>query len=166
MAKSSKSDDGFSTFGEAEGGENLVLNMSEVKEASFEPVPAGNYRVAVSGCEYQISQSSSKPMWSMVFDIVDGEFAGRKLFAYWSFSEKAIPMTKGNIKAVNPAIAELTSFDPKKIAENGEMLGFEANARVVQEKGNDGEMRNVVKRMRPVGEAGEDGDGGGAFAGI
>ena len=153
-------DAGFDTFGGAEGGESLMVNLSEVKEMSFDPIPKGSYLCVLEQCDYEISKSSGKPMWNTRWSVVDGEYENRKLFMYISFSEKALPMTKTNISRFAPELLE-TAFDPKLVADRGDLLGKTALLKVKIEKGQDGDDRNAVQRIEAAEGAGDDDFGGG-----
>lgn len=156
-------DSEFNTFDSGED-DNLLINLSEVEEQSFELLPKGKYPVVVEECEYQISKSSGKPMWSMRYSVTEGPYENRKLFQYISFSPKALPMSKANIAALAPELAELEAFNPKAIADEGTMTGRTAIAKVGIEKGQDGnDDRNNIKALFPVGG---EADGDDAFATI
>lgn len=151
MAKTKQEDD-FDTF--ADGGEDsLMVNLSDVEESSFEAFKAGLYPVVLEKCEFQISKSSQMPMWNCMFSITEGEFENRKLFTYMSFSPKALPMTKANIRAMG--LTELLdgAFDPKAIADEGTIVGSTAMAKVGIEKDNNDEDRNVIKTLKPSVES-------------
>ncbi len=152
-------DSDFNTFDSGEE-DNLLINLSEVEGQSFELLPKGKYPVVVEECEYQISKSSGKPMWSMRYSVTEGPFENRKLFQYISFSPKALPMSKANIAALAPELAESEAFNPKQIAEEGTMTGRTAMATVGIEKGQDGnDDRNTIKNLKPIDGAVEEGDG-------
>lgn len=154
-------DSEFNTF-DTESDDNLLINLAEVEGQSFELMPKGKYPIVVEECEYQISKSSGKPMWSMRYSVLEGPYENRKLFAYISFSPKALPMSKAAIAALDPELAEDTAFNPKEIAESGRMTGLKAIATVGIEKGQDGnDDRNTVKNLKPYGdEEGFDSFGG------
>lgn len=150
-------DQAFDTF--SDGSEDsLMVNLSEVEAMSFDVFPKGNYPLVIDDMEFQISKSSGKPMWAMRFSVTEGEFANRKLFSYWSFSEKALPMTKTNIAAVAPELLE-GPFNPKQVADEAMLVGRTCMGKVGIEKGTDGnEDRNVVKSVKSMSEA-DSGDG-------
>lgn len=58
---------------------NLDYDLAEVKN-EFEALPASTYEARVANCEYTTSKNTNKPMLKFTWEIVDGEFAGRKLF--------------------------------------------------------------------------------------
>lgn len=148
--------DDFDTFQDGGDGESLLVNLAEVEAQSFEVFPKSNYNLVVEECDYEISKSSGKPMWNMRFSIVDGPFANRKLFHYISFSEKALPMTKAALEVLAPELVE-TQFNPKKVAEEGTMIGRTATAKVGIQKGEgDYEDKNVIKSFVKNGGGSKD----------
>lgn len=151
--------DDFSTFSDGSDDDSLMINLSNVEAQSFEVMPKGRYPIVVEETEFQISKSSGKPMWSVRFSITEGDFANRKLFTYMSFSDKALSMTKGNLAALGMTELMEGSFNPKRVAEEGLLVGKTAIAVVAIEKGNDGnEDRNTVKRLVAATDA-DNGDG-------
>lgn len=47
---------------------------------SFDPIPAGKYLVVISGSEIKDTSTGKGKYLQLVYDVVDGEFSGRKLF--------------------------------------------------------------------------------------
>ncbi len=134
-----------------EGDSSLMVDLSAVEEQKFEVLPRGNYNVVVESCEFAFSKSSGKPMWNLRLSVVDGEYANRKLFTFMSFSEKALPMTKGMIARLAPELLQ-GPFDPRAVAEEDVLLGRECVVKVTIEKyqGND---QNRVKDIMPKSAA-------------
>lgn len=133
MAKGKKQDDSFES-----GEESLLINLEEVQAQTFEVIPKGTYDVVIESAEYKLSQSSGKPMWNLQLTITEGEFAGRKIFTILSFSEKALPGTKAAINRIDSSLIS-ASFNPKAIAENGDLVGKPARVKtkIEQYEGND-----------------------------
>ena len=153
------SDEAVDTFLDGEGEEgSLMMDLSDVEAMSFDAIPKGLYPVVVDSAEYQISKASSQPMWAMTFTITEGEYENRKLFSYFSFSEKAKGMTKTNLAALAPELLE-GPFDIKKIADEGYLAGKTALAKVAVEKGQDNEDRNAIKVLKPLSGDTAEGDG-------
>lgn len=128
-----------------DGDDSVVIDMTSVEGQSFELVPAGKYNAMIDTLEYKLSKSAGKPMWAVVLQITDGPYAGRKLFANLSFSEKALPGTKASIQRFAPETLT-TAFNPKKIADSGDLIG-----RLVQVKTKvetyEGEPRTKVGQI-------------------
>jgi hypothetical protein len=144
MAKS-KQDEYFE-----EGDDSLVIDMDNVEEQSFELLPKGVYDCVIEDCEYKLSNSSGKPMWSLTLVVTSGEFEGRKLFANMSFSEKALPMTKATIMKIAPDVLQ-APFMPKKIADEGTLVGKNVRAKTKIEKYEGEERTRVANLMAPTG---------------
>lgn len=127
-----------------DGEESLLINLEEVKAQTFEAIPKGTYDVAIESAEYKLSASSGKPMWNLQLTITEGEFAGRKIFTILSFSEKALPGTKAAIARINPELIS-TDFNPKAIAESGDLVGLTARVKTKIEMYNDQEQTRVAQ---------------------
>lgn len=130
--------------------DSLVIDMENVKAQSFEVIPKGTYNVVIEKCEYKRSESSNQPMWEMTMAITDGDFANRKLFTFMSFSEKALPGTKASIQKIAPALLE-GSFSPKKIADNGDLIGVVARVKTKIEPYNGEDRTKVAQWLAPEG---------------
>lgn len=57
----------------------LDYDLSEVKN-EFEALPPSTYEGKIATCEFTTSKSTNKPMLKFTWEVLDGEFAGRKLF--------------------------------------------------------------------------------------
>ena len=147
MAKSKKQDASFE-----DGDESLLINMEEVAEQSFEVIPKGTYNVTIEEVEYKLSQSSNKPMWNLKLVITDGEYANRKIFTILSFSEGALPGTKGALKRIAPHLLT-SSFNPKAIAEAGDLVGLQARVKTKIEMYNDQEQTRVAGWLAASGDS-------------
>jgi hypothetical protein len=142
--------------------EGFSFNMNETAESSgFEPMPAGTYDVAVEEVKYQISRSSGAPMWAITYVIASGEFAekNRKLFQYLTMKPEQRGRVKQWVNRVAPELASLTDFNPKKIAEDGILVGKRARAKVGIETSEQYGARNTVKDILAPTAGGAGGDG-------
>jgi hypothetical protein len=139
--------------------DNMVINLDEVQEQSFEALPKGTYSAAIEKLDYQLSKSSGKPMWNVQLSVTDGPYSGRKLFTFVSFSEKALPGTKAAIKVIAPNLLS-GNFNPREVAESQDLIGTEVRVRVgIQEY--EGTDRNRIQAwMKPL-QAGGGGSGAG-----
>ncbi len=142
-----KQDDSFEDADDA-----LTINMDEVTAQSFEVIPKGTYDVVIEKLEYGLSKSSGAPMWTVQLAITDGDFQNRKLFTHLSFSEGALPGTKAAIQKIAPDLLS-AAFNPKKIAEDGDLIGTKARVKTGIET-YQGEDRSKIKSWLPA--AGED----------
>lgn len=151
-AKAAEVDEGVS-FGEGTEGESLVVDLNDVEDSSFEPMPKGMYECVIDSLDFVYSQNSGNPMWTWVLEVQDGEFAGRKLFFHTVFKGAGLPITKKAISRVAPELLE-APFDPQEVADSGTMIGKPLRARVDVRK-YEGEMRNNVKELFAASEGGD-----------
>lgn len=136
--------------------DSLSINLAEVKEQSYEALPIGTYDCIIEKNEYQISKSSGKPMWSQTFQVVDGEYANRRIFNFMSFSEKALGGTKKYLNRIAPELVT-EDFNPKRDAN--ELIGKSCRVKVKIEVYEDN-PRNKVADILASG-SGSDGFLGG-----
>jgi Protein of unknown function (DUF669) len=154
------SDDQFKAAIFEDGG-NLVVDLANIEEAKFEPVPRGLYDAEIDSCEFGMSQNSGAPMLTLQIVITDGgDYNGRKLYTYWSFSQKALPFTKAAINRVAPELLQ-GKFVPQKIADEGLLIGKPCRIRVTIED-YQGEPRSRISQVlaRAPGGNGAQGTGG------
>lgn len=136
-----------------EEGGDLVINLQDVQEMKFENVPKGLYLAEIDSASYGMSNSSGKPMITLSWKIIDGQYENRKLLQWLSFSQGALPGTKANINRIAP---ELTTqaWKPQELCNNGFFIGKRAKIRVDLSEYN-GEMRSGIKGLLAVGGEGE-----------
>jgi len=148
----------------AEGDESSMVDLTQAGEFKFEALPRGDYNVIVDSCDYSLSQSSQQPMWTVVLEVEDGEYVGRKVYTHLSFSPKALPGTNSALKVLKPDLFA-KKFDAKKVAEDGEMLGQRARVRLGVEKYQDQDQNRVKRWLPPVGASlsGDQAKSGNAF---
>jgi len=141
-----------------EDGGSLVVDLQGVEEMKFEAIPKGIYNAEVDQCDFQISKSSGKPMFQIIFNITEGDYAGRKLYFYASFSQKALPGTKTALLRIDPTIFS-TPFKPEEVANSGVLLGKPVRIKVSHEDYN-GEVRARVQAVLTADSgAAQGGDG-------
>ncbi len=149
-----------------EDGENFSWNMKETEEDSgFAPLPVGTYLSTIETLEFKLSKSSGSPMWSIVWAIAEGEFAdkNRKIFDNMSLKAGQEGRVKKFLMRVAPELAELEAFNPKKVAEEGLLIGKQARLKLSIEKGTDeypGDKNRVKEYLSPASGGGT----GGSFS--
>lgn len=136
-----------------EDGGDLVINLQDVQEQKFENVPKGKYLAEIDSATFGMSQSSGKPMITLMWKISEGEYANRKLIQFLSFSAAALPGTKSNIARIAP---ELTTqaWKPNELCASGFFNGKQARIRVDLGEYN-GEQRSQIKGLEAVGGSGD-----------
>ena len=81
----------------------LNFNANEVEpNAPFEVIPAGKYNAVIVESEMKATRAGTGRYLKLVFEITDGEYAGRKLFA-------SINLENPNQDAVRIGRAELSA---------------------------------------------------------
>jgi len=140
-----------------EDGGSLVVDLSSIEEMKFEAIPKGIYNAEVDQVDYQMSKSSGAPMFQLIFSIDGGEYAGRKLFFYASFSPKALSGTKTALLRIDPTIFS-SPFKPQEVADNGILLGKKVRIKVTHEDYN-GETRARIQTILAPGAVQGSGDG-------
>lgn len=138
-----------------EDGGDLVVNLTDTQEMKFENVPKGIYAAEVDEASYGLSNSTQKPMISMKWKITEGEYAGRTLMQFLSFSQGALPGTKTNLARIDASLAN-QPFKPSELCNNGFFLGKTAKIRVDIGEYN-GEPRSQIKGL--ISTQAGDGDG-------
>jgi hypothetical protein len=150
-----------------EEGEGIVVDLSDVGDGKYSPVPRGIYPVTVVTLDYGLSQRSQNPMWTWVWEVEEGhEHAGRKFFYHTVFNEGGMPRVKrtlARIKADGDAQARLLSgpFNPQAVADEGILLGARARIRIDIRR-YEGQNRNDVRDVLPPADQ----IGGGMTAGF
>ena len=114
---------------------------------SFDPLPAGVYTVRCADCEARES-SNGNPMWSVTFEVVDEEYAGRKLWTNLVFVNNALWKVKEFADAFGVSAAEL---DTDMLI--GEVCRVAVSERVIPTGGRAGQIGNNVDRVMPANDS-------------
>ena len=146
-----------------EDGGSLIVDLSGVEEQKFEAIPKGIYAAEIDQLDFGMSKSSGAPMFTIIFAIDGGEYAGRKLYFYASFSPKALSGTKTALLRIDPTIFN-GPFKPEEIANNGTLLGKKVRIKVTHEDYN-GETHARIQTILAPAAAGEAGSSDGGFFG-
>lgn len=131
-----------------EQGDSVVLDLQNIQEAKFEAIPKGIYTFSVESVEFKKSskQAWMFEIWSAITD--EGDYNGRKLPMYMSFSGAALPFTKRTINLLGwPELQQ--QFDGQAIASSGVLLGRQFRAKVGQQE-YQGEMRSNIATVVPM----------------
>ena len=137
-----------------EEGASLVVDMSGVDEAQeFEAIPAGMYPCQIIENEFGYSQSKGTPMWTLVLEVSEGEYAGRRLWNHMVMAGKGMPFTKKDLAQIAPELLEnpFSADDAEVVAS---MLGKDVIAKV-KIQFREGEKQNNVRGLF----AADEGDG-------
>lgn len=143
-------------------GESLIVDLANVEELKFDLIPKGVYNAEVDELTFGKSKSSGAAMFTWIFRITEGDYAGRKLYYYTSFSNKALKGTKTSLVRID---AEIFSgqFNPQEVAESGKLLGKPVRIKISHEERQDnGELQARVQNIMPPASA-TSGENGGGF---
>ncbi len=126
-------------------GDSLTVDFNEVDDTVWENLPKAMYPCLIAECEFGYSETKGNPMWTLVLEVSEGEYAGRKLYNHLVFAGPGLGMTKQNLARIAPELLEgpFSPDDPEVIAK---MLGKAVNARVNIRK-YEGEDRNNVQGL-------------------
>lgn len=158
MAKAAKETNEGAFDEEADGmfensGEGLSVDLSKVEAMKFEVLPKGIYNAIIEEVKFEMSKTSNKPMWNLTLAVTDeGEFQNRKQFTILSFSEKALPGTKGAIATFAPELLN-GPFNPSDDEIIGSLTGKPVKIKIKHEE-YQGEPQSRVQRWI-VPEAGD-----------
>jgi hypothetical protein len=122
---------------------NLDYDLAEVKN-EFEALPASTYEAKVVVCEYTTSKSTNKPMLKFTWEVLDGEFAGRKLF------DNVLLETGWKVKQY----AEAAGIPSGSELDTNDFMGAEGILTIGYAKKQNPEddaeaLRNQISRVRP-----------------
>ena len=123
------------------------FDANTVKPNSFEPIPAGDYPVIITGSEFKKSQTSNGQYLELHLQVIRGEYQNRQLIDRLNLvneNQKTVDIAKGTLSAICRAVGVMTPQDSSEL-HNRELLAV-----VKQRKREDnGEMTNEVKGYKP-----------------
>ena len=121
----------------------LNFNANEVEpNAPFEVIPAGKYNAVIVESEMKATRAGTGRYLKLVFEITDGEYAGRKLFASINLenpNQDAVRIGRAELSAVCHAVNVLDLQDTVQLHN----LPMVITVRV--KKNQDGEPTNEVR---------------------
>lgn len=141
----------------------IVVNVSSKEQAAgtFEPIPAGWYKMTISDGELVESKSKKnkgKPMYNLEFTVQEGKFEGRKTRTNACLWEGALYTIVNLLKALGYTVDE----GALEVPEIDELLGKDVMAKVairppqeiVQEDGSKKtyDEQNEVKGFKSAGD--------------
>lgn len=129
--------------------EELNLDLTDTKAASFEAVPEGFYNVICMQAEVKKTKKEDGKYIKLELRLVDGDYVGRKVFTNFNIvnhNQQAEQIGKSQFKAFLEAAKHPNPNKPTLPT----LIGLEVKAKLGLEKGEDGEVRNVVKSYKPV----------------
>ncbi len=125
----------------------LNFNANEVEpNTPFEVIPAGKYNAVIVESEMKATRAGTGRYLKLVFEITDGDFAGRKLFASINLenpNQDAVRIGRAELSAVCHAVNVLNLQDTVQLHN----LPLIISVRV--KKNQDGEPTNEVRGYEP-----------------
>ena len=120
----------------------VLEDFDAVTEAErLAPVPAGLYVAELVGADF-VQSGKGTPGYELAFAVAEGEHAGRKLWARYWMSAKALPLAKAELRRAGFANAAALRSAP---------IGARYKLRVTLRQGQDGEWHNEAKDVQPLG---------------
>jgi hypothetical protein len=108
----------------------------------FEAIPAGKYIAAITGSEMKPTKAGNGSFLELTFEVVEGEFKGRKLWARLNLqnpNQIAVKIARAELSSICRAIGILQPRD------SVELHNLPLVVTVKQKAGQDGEVRNEIK---------------------
>ena len=68
-----------------------MFNAAEVQPSSFEAIPTGTYEAVISNSESRPMKSGNGMGFNLEFEVISGEYKGRKVFAWITFEHRTSP---------------------------------------------------------------------------
>jgi hypothetical protein len=125
---------------------------------ALDPLPAGKYLAVVSESELKPTKTGGGKYLQLTFQIIDGEFKGRLVWARLNLenkSEMTVKIARGELSAICRAIGVMQPKDSVELHN----VPLEINVGL-KKRDDNGEFTNVIK-----GYAKKGGGGGGVAAG-
>ena len=122
---------------------NLDFNANTVEPATdFEAIPAGKYVAAVVASEMKPTKAGTGNYLELTFEVLEGEFKGRKLWARLNLDNPnalAVKIARSELSALCRAVGVM---EPK---DSCELHNLPLVITVKQKADAEGEVRNEVK---------------------
>lgn len=127
----------------------ISFNAAEVQPTSFDALPPGSYEAVVSNSESRPMKSGNGMGFNFEFEIISGNFKGRKVFVWITFEHRTSPQAqqigREQLSALCRAVGVTQLNDTVQLHNLPLMitLGIDKND----------PTRNVVKAYKPKGGA-------------
>lgn len=111
--------------------------------AELEPIPAGRYVARLTEGDFITSGRGTKG-YQLAFEMLEGEHEGRKAWATYWLSPRALPYSKKELARVGITRYEQMSTPP---------VGKQFKVRIALREGQDGRLHNEVKDVETLADA-------------
>ena len=115
--------------------------------ADFEPIPAGRYLAAISESETKPTKAGTGHYLQLTFEILDGEYKGRLLWARLNMDNPnavAVKIAKAELSAICRAVGVMQPRDSVELHN----LPLIVNVRL-KRRDDTGELANEIKGYAP-----------------
>jgi len=121
------------------------FNANDVEPAGdFTPIPAGDYTAIITDSEEKATKAGTGAYLKLTFQVVDGEYKGRNLWALLNLknpNETAVKIAQGELSSICRAVNVL---EPK---DSLDLHGIPLTITVgVKNREDTGEPQNVIKK--------------------
>ena len=110
--------------------------------ADFEPIPPGKYAAVITDSEMKTTKSGNGSYLELTFQVIEGEFKGRLLWARLNLDNPnalTVKIARSELSAICRAVGV---FEPK---DSCELHNLPLLVTVKQKADADGEVRNEIK---------------------
>lgn len=117
-------------------------NQVEPKRG-FTPLPAGKYVAVITDSDEKANSKGTGTFHSLTFEIVEGEFQGRKLFVNLNLNNpnpQAVEIARGDLSAICRAVNVMAPEDTVELHDKPMVLTVG-----VKKNKDTGELQNVIK---------------------
>lgn len=125
------------------------FNAEEVEpQGDFEPIPAGYYTAMITESEFRPTKAGDGEYLNLRFDIIDGEYEGRVLFARLNLSNpnpKAVDIAQRQLSSICRAVGIMAPDDSSDLHDKP--LKIKVSVRPAE---NGYEATNEVKDFAPA----------------
>jgi len=118
---------------------------------ALDPIPAGKYLAVVSDSEYKPTKNGGGKYLQLTFQIIDGEFKGRLVWARLNLenkSEMTVKIARGELSAICRAVGVMQPKDSVELHN----VPLEISVGLKRRDDN-GEFTNVIKGYAKKGAA-------------
>ena len=110
---------------------------------ALDPLPAGKYTAVISDSEYKPTKTGGGKYLQLTFQVIDGEFKGRLVWARLNLenkSEMTVKIARGELSAICRAIGVMQPKDSVELHN----VPLEINVGL-KKRDDNGEFTNVIK---------------------
>ena len=119
------------------------FNANRVEPATeFEPIPAGKYLAVITASEMKPTKSGNGSYLELTFQVIEGEFKGRLLWARLNLDNPnmlAVKIAQGELSAICRAVGVMEPKDSSELHNLPLVVGVKLKPDA------EGELRNEVK---------------------